>query len=89
MTTHSSFRMAVRTGNRGVSVMLPFHQPVRVHLAAAEVWTLTVEGTKGQLTSFALDGEEFPSDEVLDALAARPPSPTGTTAVRRGRRCRR
>ena len=36
-----------------------------------EVWTLTVEGTKGQLTLYALDGEDFLSDDVLDALAAR------------------
>jgi len=129
MTTDSGFRMAVRAGNWGVSVMLPFHKPVRVHLAPAdapntlvgfeapvlkrmpgdltaaeihsltvadgegrvvlkvdgrrdraernrielmpEVWTLTLEGTKGQVTLYALDVEDFPSDEVLDALAAR------------------
>ena len=112
MTTDSGLRMAVRTGNWGASVMLPFHKPVRVHLAPEdepntlvgfeapglqqmpgdltaaeirsltvaernrvelmqEVWTLTVEGTTGQLTLYALDGEDLPPDEVLDALAAR------------------
>jgi len=65
MTTDSSFRMAVRTGNWGVSVLLPFHKLM------PDAWTLTVEGTKGQLTLYALDGEDFPSDELLDALAAR------------------